>query len=224
MIRRSAGPRIPELIKRVNDDRTQLRKLKSEQESHNLGISIRDDQIEVTAKAFRYNGTKLPVEKINGIKFGIFTQYTNGAKTSVSYTIGLSGIGCADINIECKRFFRSEDQAKKDFEAILDSCFYHIVPTLVTRLADQIASGQELQLSDSWLSHKGIRTTVGILMWKEELFVPWSDVRFGVRQGHLNLSSHQHKKFTKSYSLRDTWNAVIFEQITKALFKIKKRT
>lgn len=109
-----------------------------------------------------------------------------------------------------------------DFDAILNSCFYYIVPGLVARLADQIAGGRDLQLGDSWLSNKGIRATVGILMWKEEIMVPWSDVRFGVHQGRLNLSSSQNKKFAKAYSLRDTWNAVIFEQITKALLKPKR--
>jgi hypothetical protein len=170
---------------------------------------------------FRYNATAIPVDKVTGIRFGIFTQYTNGAKTSVSYTIGLLSSGHGTIDIECKRFFRSEEQAKVDFEAILNSCFYHIVPGLVTRLAKQIAARQDLQMYDCWLTSRGIRTTVGVLMWKEEIMVPWSDVRFGVNQGHLNLGSSNNKKFAKSFALRSVWNAVIFEQITKALSKLR---
>ena len=213
----------PDLKAKIADDIKQITQIKQSQDARNVSLSIRDDQIEVTSKKFRYNSTTIPTDKITGIKFGIFTQYTNGVKSSVSYTIGILSNGHGHIEIECKRFFRSEDQAKKDFEAILDSCFYHVIPDLVTRLAKQIATGKDLQMGDSWLTPKGIRTTVGILMWKEEILVPWSDVRFGVHQGHLNLSSNQNKKFTKSFALRDAWNAVIFEQITKAFFKLRDK-
>jgi len=213
----------PELKNKISDDIKQIRQIKQRQDARNVSLSIRDDQIEVTSKKFRYNSTIIPNDKITGIKFGIFTQYTNGVKSSVSYSIGILSNGHGHIEIECKRFFRSEDQAKKDFEAILDSCFYHVIPDLVTRLAKQIATGKDLQMGDSWLTPRGIRTTVGILMWKEEILVPWSDVRFVVHQGHLNLSSSQNKKFTKSFALRDAWNAVIFEQITKAFFKLRDK-
>ena len=133
----------------------------------------------------------------------------------------MQSVGHGTIGIECKRFFRSEDQAKKDFEAILDSCVYQVIPNLVARLAKQIAAGHDLEMGDSRLTSKGIRSTLGILMWKEEVLIPWSDSTFNVHQGHLNLYSKQNKKFKKSYALRDVWNAVLFEQITKAFFKLR---
>ena len=212
-----------ELKKKIAEDIKQITQIKQSQDARNVSLSIRDDQIEVTAKKFRYNSTVIPTDKITGIKFGVFTQYTNGAKTSVSYTIGVQSAGHGTIEIECKRFFRSEDQAKKDFEAILDSCFYHVIPDLVTRLAKRIAAGHDLQIGDAWLTSKGIRSTLGILMWKEEVTIPWSDSTFNVHQGHLNLFSKQNKKFKKSYALRDVWNAVLFEQITKAFFKLRDK-
>jgi hypothetical protein len=213
----------PELKNKIVDDIKQITQIKQSQEAHNISLSIRDDRIEVTSKTFRYNSTIIPNEKISGIKFGIFTHYTNGAKTSVSYTIGVQSSGHETIEIECKRFFRSEEQAKKDFEAILDSCFYHVTPDLVARLAKQIAAGRDLQFGDSWLTSNGIRSMIGILMWKEEVLIPWSDSTFNVHQGHLNLYSKQNKKFKKSYALREVWNAVLFEQITKAFFKLRDK-
>ena len=212
-----------ELKKKIAEDIKQITQIKQSQDARNVSLSIRDDHIDVTAKKFRYNSTVIPTDKITGIKFGVFTQYTNGAKTSVSYTIGVQSAGHGTIEIECKRFFRSEDQAKKDFEAILDSCFYHVIPDLVTCLAKRIAAGHDLQIGDAWLTSKGIRSTLGILMWKEEVTIPWSDSTFNVHQGHLNLFSKQNKKFKKSYALRDVWNAVLFEQITKAFFKLRDK-
>ena len=212
-----------DLKKKIADDIEQITQIKQNQDARNVSLSIRDDQIEVTSKKFRYNSTVIPTEQITGIKFGIFTQYTNnGVKSSVSYTIGVQSFGHGTIGIECKRFFRSEDQAKKDFEAILDSCVYQVIPNLVARLAKQIAAGHDLEMGDSRLTSKGIRSTLGILMWKEEVLIPWSDSTFNVQsRASQSLYSKQNKKFKKSYALRDVWNAVLFEQITKAFFKLR---
>jgi hypothetical protein len=211
----------PDLQNKIAEDIKQLTQIKHNQDSHNLLLNIRDDQVEINTNKVRYNSTVLPVSDLSGIQFGVFKHYTNGINTSTSYAIGLASAGHGTIAIECKRFFRSEDQAEKDFNAILNSLFYHVVPELCTRIAKSIAAGSPQPLGDSLLSSEGIRATVGMLLWKEDVLVPWSHVRFGTHQGHLNLSSSQNKKFSKSYSLRDVWNAVIFEQITKTLFKLR---
>jgi hypothetical protein len=211
-----------DLQTKIAADLKQLTEIKKNKDSHNLLLQIRDDHIEINAKKVRYNSTTLPESDITGIRFGIFTQYTNGIKTSTSYTVGLLSTGHGAIDIECKRFFRSEDQAKLDFNAILNSLFYHVIPNLCTRIAKSIAAGHQQPLGDSWLTPQGIRATVGMLLWKEEVLVPWSDVRFGTHQGHLQLSSSQNKKFSKSYSLREAWNAVVFKQIAEEFMKLRK--
>jgi C-terminal repeat of topoisomerase len=211
----------PDIQKKIAEDIKQLTQIKQNQDSHNLLLTIRDDLIEINAKKVRYNPTVIPTNEISGIKFGILRHYTNGIKTSVSYIIGLASTDGDGIDIECKRFFRSESQAEQDFNAILSSLFYHVVPELCTRIARNIKAGRPQQIGDSLLTSEGIRATVGMLMWKEEVLVSWSDVRFGIHQGRLNISSAQNRKFSKSYSLRDIWNAVIFEQIVNTLIKIR---
>ena len=97
-----------------------------------------------------------------------------------------------------------------------------IIDDLCTRIANQIAAGHDYHLGDARLSSQGIQATIGILLWKEEVLVPWSEVRFSVANGKLNLSSAKNRKFSKSYSLREVWNAVIFEQITKVLMSVRR--
>lgn len=213
-----------DLKKGLENDKQQMGQIKSENDKHNLLLQIRNDQIEVSNKIVRYNSTCLPTDDITGVRFGVFTHYTNGAKTSVSYLVGLLSAMHGSIEIECKRFFRGEDKAKADFDAILSSLFYHVIPGLCTRIAQSIANGHECSLGDANLTSQGIRATVGKLLWKEEMFVPWSDVRFGFAQGHLNISSAKNRKFTKSYALRQVWNAAIFEETTKILMKLRRNT
>jgi len=207
------------LQSRIAEDIRQLSKIKERNEAHNLRLQIRDDQVEVDAKKVRYNSTVLPEHDVTGVRFGVFRQYLNGVNTSTSYIIGLTSSAHGSIQIECKRFFRSEDQAKQDFSAILDSLFYHVIPSLVSRIAKSIAAGNPYSLGDCVLTREGIQASVGVLLWKEDVLIPWSDIRFGTAEGQLNLRSSQNRKFSKSYSLRDVWNAVIFEYIVKTLME-----
>lgn len=204
-------------------DKAQLAGIRAEATKHNLHIQIRSDDIEVTNEFVRYNSQKIAVSQIQGVKFGVFHQYTNGVKTSSSYLVDISGGQSGYISIECKRFFRSEAQAEKDFNSILQSMFHQVAPSLVQRLAEGILTGRPLAMGDARLTRDGAYITTGSLWWKKETLVPWSDLRYGTYQGHLSLSSAKDKGISTSMALRDTWNAVFFEFIAKAVIELKSQ-
>ncbi len=182
-------------------------------------IRIRTDHIEIASDKVRYNSTGLPTDDITGVRFGGFLQYVNGLPSSVSYRVGLRSGSHGSIAIECKRFLRSNKQAEADFNAILTSLFYHVIPHLCRRFADSIATGGEWSVGDCWLTSQGIRAPVGVLFWKKEVFVPWADVRCGVSGGHLQVRSSQNRVFSKTYALRDVWNASLFHGVVEALMR-----
>ncbi len=197
-------------------DRKQLTDIRKEQESHNAVVQIRDDVIEVTRDHFRHNSTILPARDIDAIRFGIFIQTTNGIRT-VSYLIAVRSSSHGTVELECKRWFRGEEQAKRDFNAILQAMYYQIIPGLCERIVGRVMGGIEVPLGDCHLRADGIRAPTGMLFWKDEQVVPWDAVRFGIHQGHLNISSAGNSKVSKSLSLRDVWNAVIFEDVAKGI-------
>src|SRR5262249_1161983 len=128
-------------------------------------LKIRDDEIEITPEKLRYNRDELSLSEINGIRYGISKQYINGIPTSTSYQISVGG-NHKVINIECKRFFRSEKQAEQDFGAILNAIYAHIVPTLCTRIATQIIGGAKLPFGGSkpcYLTKDGVCVITGVL-------------------------------------------------------------
>jgi hypothetical protein len=63
---------------------------------------------------------------------------------------------------------------------------------------------------------------MGALMWKKETLVPFSDLKFYGKSGHVIVSSIKDPKMNASLSIRDVWNAAILEFITKAVEKRKK--
>ena len=61
----------------------------------------------------------------------------------------------------------------------------------------------------------------GALFWKEEVVIPYADISMSCAQGSLYVRSIRRPEFNSTFSLRDCWNAVIFEEIVAALIKRK---
>ena len=200
-----------ELLKRVNNDRIELRKMKLEQDSHNLHLNVRDDNIRVSQAGIQYNDKYISSIDVTGIRFGI------GNMAVISevelYTVGIRSQQGSEIHIDFKKFFRSREQSRKDLNDTLSALFYHVIPGLSDRIAKNIKAGQELQLGDCWLTKSGIRGSVGALLWKGEVTLPWAEVRYGIANGYLALRSTKNPKFHKTFELRTTWNAGIFKEI-----------
>ena len=207
----------PELKTRLAADKMQIEAIKQDQEKNNLLLEIKNDSIEINKEKVRYNSTTFLSTDIDGIRFGSFVQYTNGVKSSVSYLIAVNSVNHGVIEIECKRWFRSEDLAQSDFNSIVNSLYHQIIPAVVRRIAKNIVSGKDVALGECALTAKGIRLSTGILFWRAEHLLAWSDVRFGFHQGSLTINSAQNPKVATSLSVRAVWNAVIFKELANAV-------
>lgn len=204
---------------RVTDDRSQLNEIKKRQEQNNLHLKIRNDEIEITREKVGYNGTTLHANTIDAVRFGIYIHTVNGIR-SAYYSVGVLSTNEGTINFDCKRIFRSEDQARVDFNAVVNALFRQIVPGLCVRIAKGILSGVDYVMGDCKLSAKGMHIPTGMLFWKEANFVPYTEIKFNTHQGQLNVFSSKTPKIAKTFPLRETWNAVIFEEITNAVVKL----
>lgn len=209
----------PALQKRLLDDKAQLRKFEEEEKKHDLHLEIRSDVINVNKAFVRYNGTKLLSDKVTGIRMGIFHQYTNGVQSSCSYFIGIAAPDKQSISIECKRFFRSEEQAKSDYEAILNALYYHVIAPLVARISKSVIAGEVWRVEDCLFQSNGITMMVGLLAWKKPVFIPYSDITYNKANGAINLLGKGGIK--KTFEFRTAWNAVILEPVLKAIVQAK---
>lgn len=212
----------PEHKIRVQEDLRQIQESYAEQKKSEVSLKIRNDEVEVNSRIFRYNQTILQISEITGIRFGVFAQYTNGVQSSISFLISAIGKG-GQIDIECKRFWRSQQQAESDYKAILHGIIYNVMPTLVIKIAQNISSGQIIKMGDMQIAKDGIYMTSGALLWKKEHLVPWKDIRFGTNQGVLTVISVNDKGIRSSSPLREVWNAVIFESIVNKIMDIKSK-
>ena len=182
-------------------------------------LEIRKDVIEVNKTFVRYNERKIATSAVVGVRFGIFHQYRNGVQTSCSYLVGVLSTNGQSIEIECKRIFRSEEQAKSDYEAILNSVYYHVIAQLIGRMVKSVLAGGNWTLEDCTFDAKGMATTTGVLAWKKPVFVPYSEITYGKGNGALVISTNDGIR--RTFEFRTTWNAVILEQVTKGITQRK---
>jgi flagellar hook-basal body complex protein FliE len=203
-----------ELKKRCEDDLVVAEKHFTEFQRSQVHLDIRGDKVSITRDVVIYNAQQIRVADVAGVRFGVFKQYTNGIPTSVSYLVGVSG-GGVNIQIECKRIFRSEAQAKADYTAILEGLYQNVIPKLAAKIAKSIKAGSAQSIGGYTVTKDGVYFRTGIFK-KVDHLVPWTDIRYGFHAGNLNVSSAS-KGYRASISVRNAWNAVIFEPIIKVL-------
>ncbi len=200
---------------RLVEDQGRLRKFAEEENQYNLQLEIRKDVIEVKKDFVRYNETKIAVIAVTAVRYGIYRRYTNGVQSYCSYLIGIAGSKGESITIECKRMLRSETQAVSDYQAILRALHFHAISRLVGTIARSILAGGTWTLGDCTFDLKGMATTSGVLSWKKPVFVPYSHLSYTQGNGALSLSALGKNK--RTFEFRSQWNAVIFEQVMKAI-------
>lgn len=194
----------------------QRKQEQAEEAKWNRVVKIRSDEFEVNKAFVRYNGVKIPEDEITGIKFGIFTQIVNGVASS-SYLIDIRGRG-GSISTECKRMFRSVDQAQADFTAILESLFHQIIPSFVIKLAELITSGKgTVRIGPMLITKHGVQCETGWLWWKKEHVVPFTAWKFFDHQGHVHATATQPESIRFSLDRRAVWNAVILEKLVEII-------
>lgn len=212
------------LVDQLKKDKADLERILKERKQEeaeaarwNIVVKIRSDEIEINKAFIRYNDTSIATENVEGIRFGVFKQYTNGIPTHSSYAIEACGAG-RSVSIECKRVFRSETQAQEDFTAILNALSHQIFPTLVIGLAKKIASGESTQqVGPLLLTKHGVQCETGSLWWKKQHTVPYPALSFSDSGGFVHVKARQPEGISFSLDRRGVWNAVIVEKIVEII-------
>ncbi len=203
-----------DLRKRCQEDLVVVEKHFSDFQKTQVHLDMRGEKVSITREIITHNGRQIRVADVTGVRWGGLQRYTNGVPSSVSYLVGICGTTGVNVEIECKRWLRSEEQAKIDYSKILEGLYGNVIPKLATQIANRIKA-DSFSIGGHRINKDGIYFQTGFFK-KTNHLIPWADIRYGFNAGYLNISSAS-KGYNASFSVRDTWNAVIFETITKVL-------
>jgi tetratricopeptide (TPR) repeat protein len=199
---------------------TERKKQEAEEAKWNKTIQIRSDEFEVNKAFVRYNNVKISADEIVELRFGIFIQILNGVPKG-SYLIEVRGEN-GKISTECKRIFRSEDQARADFMEILQALYHQIIPRFIMKQAELISSGKtSVQIGPLLLTKHGVRYETGAFTWKRQHLLPFDVWTFSDNQGHVDASARSTKTIRFSLDRRAVWNAVILENLVGCIKQLQ---
>jgi hypothetical protein len=221
--------RDPEIQKRLVEDQKQLDKNAEGEIKRRVDLQLRGsfifnsrDHVQINRQYVRYNQIQISVPEINGVRYGIYREFRYGAVVKGSFKIGIHSTANTLITIECKRPLASLAQAQQDYEAIMNGVFSNIIPSLAMRCARSVVSCG-LRLGNSTMTAEGMTLPSNRLFGKDEIFVPYTQIRYGFNQGLLNIVKSDEEHIKRSFTIRDTWNAAIFEEILKAIQTVKSK-
>ena len=181
--------------------------LKTELKSNGIGVKKRS--VNITRLFTEVNGKQLKHAEIDGIRYGIINQFTNGIATGTTYEIGLRSKTGEELKILMFKNPRNKDEGMALYNKLLDSLWYACTSSMVTDYHNALLEGKEVKVGRFTLTQNGVKIKVWKLFGGKEHFVEWKDVGKNISNGRLVLSSISNKKIHASEGLKDSWNAVV---------------
>ncbi len=179
------------------------------------------ERLKITHEYIEYNSNTIPISAITRVRWGTFTQYTNGIKTSTSYLIHF-GTNSAMYKIECSLTFETETTSRNRFSEIVDRLWRLAGVRLLLESLSTMSNGGKTYFGDKYL----YTDKDGILLFRHKLFganepvhCRWEDISYGGSNGALRITSRNDAKVSAQLSYRGDDNTHVLESILDFLFK-----
>jgi hypothetical protein len=182
-------------------------------------------EIEIVGAHVRVDGNQLAVADIVGVRFGVSeeTRQTWFDGRRYTETVPLPKVlflayDQRTLVIDCSRRVPvSGKQRIENYEQILKSTYYHVVPSVIARLVTLVANGQGTTIGPILFTSLGIFVRVGQLWWKQGITIPYHAVQTEFRQGFCYVSSAACPKLRLQISVGDVWNAALIPSLVERL-------
>jgi len=173
----------------------------------------------------RLDGNELAIADIVGVRFGVSEKTREAMFNGRRYTETLPlpkvlflAYDQRTLVIDCsRRVPESGKQRIKNYEQILNSTYYHVVPSVIGRLITLVASGQGTTIGPILFTSRGIFVRLGRLWWKQGITIPYKAVQTEFRQGFCYVSSAAWRKLRFQISVGDVWNAALIPPLVERL-------
>ena len=183
---------------------------------------------EIVGGHVQVGGNQLAVREIVGVRFGV-SEETREAIFGGRYTervplpkVLFLAYDQRTLVIDCSRGVPfSGKQRVENYEQILKSTYYHVVPSVIERLVTLVVSGQGTTIGPILFTSRGIFVRVGHLWWKQGITIPYKAVQTEFREGFCHVSSAACQKLQFHISVGDVWNAALIPSLVERLASLE---
>jgi len=217
----SALARAPELKKMISDDLVVVQGTLENARKGGISLDLGREKISMSRKSVTYKGKEILVRDVTGVRYGQEALSKGSQITGRSYRVDLAG-GGTEFLIETHDGFRSDESASNAYSKLVDGVYDNVVPRLLKNLSQGVMDGRPYQMGPVKIVTEGVYLAASAGEGPGH-FIPWSDLRFGSRDGKLSVRSDSDPRLQVSLRLREVWNAVLFEPLINAVIEKRKK-
>lgn len=160
------------------------------------------DKFRISPEGFDYKGKLVPLDQINGVRWGIVKKSTNGIPTGTDYYFGYETKTASVLLMPNER----------QYQAIIQSAWRAVCIRILLGWMEEWSRGRKVIIADVEVSDDGLVLRRSRFFKENEVqFFSWFDLSKNSHNGFLNFYGKADKKFSASFSYKDGWNVHILD-------------
>lgn len=160
------------------------------------------DKFRISPDGFDYKGSLIPLEQITGVRWGAVKKSTNGIPTGTDYYFGY-GTKTSSVLLQPNQH---------QYQAIIQRAWRAVCIRILLGWMEDWRKGRKVTIAGVEVSDDGLVLRRSRFLKEDETkFFTWFEISKGAYNGFLNFYGKTEKKFSVSFSYKDSWNVHIFD-------------
>ena len=182
-------------------------------------VQINKDFISVDQK-------KIPCADIKAIKYGVSLIGGKKNPDRKEYHIGIQSNDGLEISIDFKSDKVTELLAEDHtYYYIMSGLWQYAKKQLINQFVEVLNQKESFQIGTAVITHEGFMMSykTWFLRKVKTNLVPWTDIKYFLKEGVLNIKSTENSRQKVQLSLHHDWNAVVLNTLLHYLWQEKRK-
>ena len=195
-------------------------------QAHNFDVDTfipsSQQKVKINKDLIAVNQTSIACADVKAIKYGV--SLIGGAKNPDRkvYHIGIQSKDGVEISID----FRSdkvEELLAEDhtYYYIMSGLWQYVKKQLINQFIEVLNQEESFQIGHAVITHEGFMMSykTWFLRKVKTTLVPWTDIKYFLKGGLLNIKSTENSRQKIQLSLHNDWNAVVLNTLLHYLWQ-----
>jgi hypothetical protein len=172
------------------------------------------DKFRISPEGFDYKGSLIPLDQITGVRWGAVKKSTNGIPTGTDYYFAY-GTKTSSMLLQPNQH---------QYQAIIQRAWRAVCIRILLNWMGEWSKGRKVNIAGVEVSDDGLVLRRARFFKDDEMkFFSWFELSKGAHNGALNFYGKPDKKFSTSFSYKDSWNVHILDFAIEKIWEGKAR-
>ena len=182
-------------------------------------VQINKDFISVDQKS-------IPCSEVKAIKYGVSLIGSKKNPERKEYHIGIQSHDGVEISMDFKSdkvtALLAEDHT---YYYVMSGLWQYVKKQLINQFVEVLNQKESFQVGAAVITHEGFVMSykTWFLRKVKTSLVPWTDIKYFLKEGVLNIKSTENGRQKIQLSLHHDWNAVVLNTLLHYLWQEKRK-